>query len=102
MNLQENYKRLFKGRVSSNDKSLLKSSRKPLSEGINKKSSKAYGKVYDLTEDEGDEVLEQLNQYIEQAGLEAVYEKFLDEETLTSKEDADLADVMMDVYDEFK
>ena len=100
MNLKAQYKRLFEGRVSSNDKSLL--SNKILSEDINKKSSKAYGKVYDLTEDEGDEILEELNQYIEQAGLEAAYEKFLDETPLTSKEDADLADVMMDLYNEYK
>lgn len=101
MNLHETYRRLFKGRTSSNDKSIL--SNKILSEStINKKSSKAYAKVYDLTDDEGDEILEELNQYIEQAGLEAAYEKFLDEEPLTSKEDADLAEVMIDLYKEYK
>ena len=62
MNLQENYKRLFKGKARSNDSKLLK-------ENANPEVAKAYSAVYSLTDEHGDEPLEVMNQYVDQEGL---------------------------------
>ena len=93
MNLGKKYKQLFEGKIRSNDSKLLK-------ENVNPEVGKAYGAVYDKTDDHGDEALEVMDEFVEDAGLTDVLEKFLDEKKLTPQESADLIDVLEDVVGE--
>ena len=93
MNLGKKYKQLFEGKIRSNDSKLLK-------ENVNPEVGKAYGAVYDKTDDHGDEALEVMDEFVEDAGLTDVLEKFLDDIKLTPKESADLIDVLIDVAGE--
>ena len=94
MNLQENYKRLFKGRIGSNDSKLLK-------ENVNPEVAKAYGVVYSLTDKHGDEPLEVMDQYVDQEGLTDALDKYLDDKKLSPKESKELTAVLNDVAGEF-
>jgi len=94
MNLQEQYKRLFKGRTSSNDKKLIK-------EDVNPKVQAAYDAVYQLTDEHGDEALEVMDQFVDQAGLTDALDKLLDDKKLNSTEAKKLIDVLNDVVGEF-
>jgi hypothetical protein len=89
MNLQENYKRLFKGRIRSNDSKLI-------NEDVNQKVQDAYDQVYDLTGRHGDEPLEVMDEFLEDAGIYDLHTKFLEEEPLSSME----AKKLIDVYNE--
>ena len=122
MNLGKKYKQLFEGRVGSNDVKLLKENVNPESdedfiarlkaksdasekknkqnENVNPEVQKAYGAVYDLTDVHGDEALEVMDEFVEDAGLTDVLEKFLDDIKLTPKESAALIDVLIDVAGE--
>ena len=93
MNLGKKYKQLFEGKTRSNDSKLLK-------EDVNLEVAKAYGAVYDLTDEHGDEALEVMDEFVEDAGLTDVLEKFLDDIKLTPKESTDLIDVLIDVAGE--
>ena len=93
MKLGKKYKQLFEGKTRSNDSKLLK-------EDVNLEVAKAYGAVYDLTDEHGDEALEVMDEFVEDAGLTDVLEKFLDDIKLTPKESADLIDVLIDVAGE--
>ena len=93
MNLGKKYKQLFEGKTRSNDSKLLK-------EDVNLEVAKAYGAVYDLTDEHGDEALEVMDEFVEDAGLTDVLEKFLDDVKLTPKESAALIDVLIDVAGE--
>ena len=92
-NLGKKYKQLFEGKTRSNDSKLLK-------EDVNLEVAKAYGAVYDLTDEHGDEALEVMDEFVEDAGLTDVLEKFLDDVKLTPKESAALIDVLIDVAGE--
>ena len=94
MNLQENYKRLFKGRSSSNDSKLIK-------ENANPEVAKAYSVVYSLTDEHGDEPLEVMNQYVDQEGLTNALAKYLDDKKLSAKESKELTAVLNDVAGQF-
>lgn len=94
MNLQENYKRLFKGRIGSNDAKLIK-------ENANPEVAKAYSAVYSLTDEYGDEPLEVMDQYVDQEGLTDALAKYLDDEKLSAKESKELTAVLNDVAGEF-
>ena len=93
MNLGKKYKQLFEGKTRSNDSKLIK-------EDVNLEVAKAYGAVYDLTDEHGDEALEVMDEFVEDAGLTDVLEKFLDDVKLTPKESAALIDVLIDVAGE--
>ena len=93
MDLGKKYKQLFEGKTRSNDSKLLK-------EDVNLEVAKAYGAVYDLTDVHGDEALEVMDEFVEDAGLTDVLEKFLDDIKLTPKESAALIDVLIDVAGE--
>ena len=92
--LQEQYKRLFKGRFSSNDAVLLR-------ENANSEVAKVYDVIYSLTDEHGDEPLEVMNQYVDQEGLTAALDKYLDNKKLSSKESKELTAVLNDVAAEF-
>ena len=122
MNLGKKYKQLFEGKTRSNDSKLLKENVNPESdedfiarlkaksdasekknkqnENVNPEVQKAYGAVYDLTDVHGDEALEVMDEFVEDAGLTDVLEKFLDDIKLTPKESTDLIDVLIDVAGE--
>ena len=93
MNLGKKYKQLFEGKTRSNDSKLLK-------EDVNLEVAKAYGAVYDLTDVHGDEALEVMDEFVEDAGLTDVLEKFLDDKKLTPQESKALVDILMEVVDE--
>ena len=93
MNLSKKYKQLFEGRIGSNDVKLLK-------EHVNPEVAKAYGAVYDLTDEHGDSALELMNDFVDDAGLTDVLDKFLDDVKLSQKESTALIDVLIDVADE--
>jgi hypothetical protein len=93
MNLGKKYKQLFEGRIGSNDVKLLK-------EHVNPEVAKAYGAVYDLTDEHGDSALELMNDFVDDAGLTDVLDKFLDDVKLSQKESTALIDVLIDVADE--
>jgi hypothetical protein len=94
MNLQENYRRLFKGRIGSNDSKLIK-------ENANPEVAKAYSAVYSLTDKHGDEPLEVMNQYVDQEGLTNALAKYLDDKKLSTKESKELIAVLNDVAGQF-
>ena len=122
MNLGKKYKQLFEGKTRSNDSKLIKedveypesdedfiarlkaksdaSEKKNKQKGGNPEVDKAYGAVYDLTDVHGDEALEVMDEFVEDAGLTDVLEKFLDDVKLTPKESAALIDVLIDVAGE--
>ena len=93
MNLGKKYKQLFEGKTRSNDSKLLK-------EDVNLEVAKAYGAVYDLTDEHGDSALELMDEFVEDAGLTDVLEKFLDDKKLTPQESKALVDILMEVVDE--
>ena len=94
MNLQEQYKRLFKGRIRSNDASIL-------NENINPEVANAYSAVYSLTDEHGDEPLEVMDQYVDQEGLTNALAKYLDDKKLSPKESKELIAVLNDVAGQF-
>ena len=102
MNLQENYKRLFKGKVSSNDSKLIKEEDY---EGLSphvEEIEAAYGRVYQLTDEYNDEPLEVLDQYVDQSNLESLFARFYDDDRDFSPSEAKkMIDVMNDVVGEF-
>ena len=122
MNLGKKYKQLFEGKTRSNDSKLLKENVNPESDEefiarlkakaaarekknkqkvrVNPEVDKAYGAVYDKTDDHGDEALEVMDEFVEDAGLTDVLEKHLDDKKLTPQESAALVDVLEDVLGE--
>jgi hypothetical protein len=122
MDLGKKYRQLFEGKIRSNDSKLLKENVNPESdedfiarlkakaaarekknkqkENVNPEVDKAYGAVYDLTDDHGDEALEVMDEFVEDAGLTDVLEKHLDDKKLTPQESAALVDVLEDVAGE--
>lgn len=94
MNLQENYKRLFKGRIRSNDSKLI-------NEDTNQKVQDAYDQVYELTGRHGDEPLNVMDEFLQHADIYDLHTKFLDEVPLSSMEAKKLIDVYNEVPAEF-
>jgi hypothetical protein len=102
MNLQENYKRLFKGRIRSNDLKLIKEEDY---EGLPthvEEIEAAYDRVYGLTDEYNDEPLEVLDDYVGQSNLNSLFDRFYDDDRDFSPTDAKkMIDVMNDVVGEF-
>ena len=92
MNLAKKYKQLFEGKVRSNDSTLIQ-------ENANPKVQAVYDSIYDYSDDDS---LETLDQYIEDAGLEKEYDKFLDGTKLSSTEEKALITTMQDALGEFE
>ena len=92
MNLRKKYKQLFEGKTRSNDSSLLK-------ENANPKVQAVYNSIYEYSEEDS---LEILDQYIEDAGLEKEYDKYLDGTKLSSTEEKALITTMNDALGEFE
>jgi len=92
MNLGEKYKQLFEGKIRSNDATLIK-------ENTNPKVQAVYDSIYNYSDEDS---LEILNQYIDDAGLEKEYDKYLDGTKLSSTEEKDLITTMQDALGEFE
>lgn len=102
MNLQENYKRLFKGRIGSNDSKLIKEEDYEGLPSHVKELQAAYGRVYQLTDEYNDEPLEVLDQYVEQSNLNSLFDRYYDDDRDFSPAEAKkMIDVMNDVVGEF-
>ena len=92
MNLGKKYKQLFEGKTRSNDATLIK-------ENANPKVQAVYDSIYNYSDEDS---LEILNQYIDDAGLEKEYDKYLDGTKLSSTEENALITTMQDALGEFE
>ena len=92
MNLGKKYKQLFEGKTRSNDGILIK-------ENVNPKVQAVYNSIYNYSDEDS---LEMLNQYIDDAGLEKEYDKYLDGTRLSSTEEKALITTMQDALGEFE
>ena len=95
MNLQEQYKRLFKGRVATTDKKILSESEADL--------QTQYDKVYKFTDSMGDEALEIIWKVVDQEGAGAELDKWSTENLpLSSTEESKLIEALREAWFELK
>jgi len=63
---------------------------------------KAYGSVYEYTDEMGDEALEIMDEMLDDAGLFDLHQKHMDEEPLSADEERQLIDIYTEIAGELK